>query len=367
MRFVTGAITHRLLGPHMVPISGGAIARASRLNDTNGIPRRVLRPLVFLLGAVLAAGSLVAPTAVRAAGSTFRIDPPSTPAAVGDTFSVQVVSTTSGLLAGARASVVFDPARLQVTSVTRGPDWVAAGATFSGFPDASAIAGANGTGKLPAIAAFFADEVSTLSGGDHALVSLTFAVIACGSVSLDLPVGPTDAAFIDGSSAAYGTFLAVDGTTAGAVVDPCIGQPAGPPGSPAIQPATGTVDVSGTLDAGFLGLTVPAHVTIPLVRNALNSTNLGVEITSDISWSLTVVDSGPSPSTGHMASGPNHLAAAMEAVVPPGSPINLELGGQLATGTDNASVPVRLDQQVDGTDKPGTYSINLLFQAISSF
>jgi hypothetical protein len=337
------------------------------LDQSTRIRRISIRPAVLFLAALLAAGSMIAPVTALATGNMFRVEAPSTSASPGGTFSVRVVSTTDGLLGGARASVVFDPSLLSIAAVTKGPDWVAAGATFTGFPDATVLAAANTAGKLPPVAAFFADEVTTLPAGDHDLISITFTVLACGNGTIDLPIGPTDAAFIDGSAGAYGTYLAVTGTSGGALVDPCDGQPPGTSPPPSIPPATGIVRISGTLDPGFLGLTVPEQVTIPLLRGASNTTTVPLTISSNIAWSLSVVDPDGPPNTGHMVSGGTALAAPMTAVVAPDGPVNLQAGGVLTSGLENASVSVVLGQLVSAADNPGAYSIHLVFQAMSSF
>ena len=60
-------------------------------------------------------------------------------------------------------------------------------------------------------------------------------------------------------------------------------------------PGSGTTNVSGSVDSGFLGLSVPANVTIPLVRNATNNVDVPVTIYSNILWNLQVSD----PKTTH--------------------------------------------------------------------
>jgi hypothetical protein len=121
-----------------------------------------------------------------------------------------------------------------------------------------------------------------------------------------------------------------------------------------------------------LELSIPPLVTIPLERNQLNTVTVPVTVRSDVSWGLAVGDTGPVAGRGHMRGvdqGPVALEGAMRAVVGPPSPVDLSLSqeGLLTTGSGDTSVPVVLSQPVGPLDRPGSYSIQLLFTAISGF
>ena len=83
------------------------------------------------------------------------------------------------------------------------------------------------------------------------------------------------------------------------------------PAPASAPPGSGTTTVNGTLDSGFLGLSVPASVTIPLVRNATNNVNVPVTIYANIIWNLQVSDPQRQPRPrrphGFMVSGANVL------------------------------------------------------------
>jgi hypothetical protein len=201
------------------------------------------RLLALPLAALLAVGSLPLAGPTLAAGDTFRIESPSIAATVGASVSVRVVGNTDVETAGAQASVTFDASRLQVTSIAKGSDWVAAGAGYAGYPGtanmAAFIATANAAGRLPAIAAFFTAD--SLPAGDHDLLAVTFTVIACGDAAIDLAVGPADAGMLDGRPATYGDPLAVT-TTGGTVSAPCgPGVPTPAPSPARTGPGAGSV------------------------------------------------------------------------------------------------------------------------------
>ena len=193
-----------------------------------------LAPIALAPGALLTVSSLQLAAPTLAAGDTLWIESPSNIVAVGGTFTIRVVANASVDISGSQTSIVFDSIRLQLQSIAKGADWVDNGAGFAGYPSAANmatfIANANAAGKLSPIATFFSDG-SSLPAGDHDLLRVTFAAIACGDSTIDLPVGPTDASLIDGRPATYGDALAVT-TTGGSVTVPCgAGAPA-PPGKP---------------------------------------------------------------------------------------------------------------------------------------
>ena len=173
----------------------------------------------------VAVSTLAVARPVLAAGDSLSIDPVTTTASVGDSFTVTVLGTSAGPVSGTQASLVFDPTELQITALAKGTDWVENGAGFAGYPGlprmAAFIASANAAGEIPAIAAYFSDGPSNMPAGDHDLYSVTFTAIACGDSSLDLPIGPADGTMIDGNSATYGNALGDVISASGDVDVPC--------------------------------------------------------------------------------------------------------------------------------------------------
>ena len=193
--------------------------------DTRISRRLAATPLAIGLGALIFAGSLVLPqTAGAATGNSLRIVASTVPTTPGASFSVQVQGSSAGPVSGTAASVVFDRTTLRVTALAKGSDWTTNGASFAGYPTtantATFLANANAAGKVPSIAAFFIDGSTNLAAGAHTLLTVTFHVVACGSSGIDLPVGPTDGAMLDGTAVWYGSALTVT-SSSGAVTDPC--------------------------------------------------------------------------------------------------------------------------------------------------
>ena len=455
------------------------------MNRIQPFRRLRLATLGLSLGAVLAVSSLpAAAPAQAAAGDTIRITPTATVAGGnGSTFTVKVVSNTATALSAIQASIVFDPAALQITTVVRSaaPSAWAAAPIFAPDPIGPAITAANDAtvvgplrGTLKQIGASYLSGTPVPTGTDQAFIDVTFRVAACpasGALTLGLPVGPSDAVlqsgvvsidpitatgatvactlpaanefsvsaspasltvpqggsaqttisatmtsgtgesvgltstpvaavtqtfastsltptasttltFAVGAGAAVGTFpVTVTGTAASAtrttivtlIVTP---PPAGP------TPATGQVTVSGTVDAGFLGVSVQPNTALRLRRNAPNETSIPVLIFSNVQWTLSIEDAmllgkvasdrGRMLDTG--ASPTKRLATAMQAYVPvatPALPIvrTLDLAGaqSLASGALGATVPVTISQLIQPADAPGNYAIDLVFSAISGF
>ena len=192
------------------------------------------------LGMMLGASGLVAlglASGVSAAGNTIATTPAAPNPAVGGTFTVEVFANAAVALSGAQASMTFDPTRLRLTGVSKGPEWVSAGASFAGVPaTTTALDSANAAGRIPAIATFFVDGSTNLSAAaDHTIFSATFLVVACGTSALGLPVGPADAAMIDGTPATYGESLTVT-SVAGSVAVSCQDGTPSPTSTPAPTP-----------------------------------------------------------------------------------------------------------------------------------
>jgi hypothetical protein len=184
------------------------------------VPRRGAGPRIVLLVALAVLASGLAPASSLAAGNSFRTGPVSATIVVGASGTIAVVGNSSVPVSGAAASLGFDKTKVKLTAIAKGPQWVAAGASFGGYPTAANlatfIANANTAGKIPAIAAFFLDGSSSLAAGEHTLFTATFQGLATGTSSLTLPIGPSDGSMIDGSVATYGGPLTVT-STAGTV------------------------------------------------------------------------------------------------------------------------------------------------------
>jgi ABC-type phosphate transport system substrate-binding protein len=145
---------------------------------------------------------------------TLRIDPAGTTGIrVGGTFSVKVVESSIVPTTGVQASVTFDQNLLQITSVTVDQPYVDAAIVVG--PTAVVIARANATGKLTQMAAALLPP-DTIAPGDADFLTITFKAIASGATDLGLPVGPLDAALLDGRTDRYGLALPV-ATTGGTV------------------------------------------------------------------------------------------------------------------------------------------------------
>jgi len=350
------------------------------------------------LGAILAAGSLAAPLVTMAAGNTIKVTPATTTFAgtTGNTFTVSVVANTSVAISGAGATLSFDKSRLQLTSVAKDTAVTTDGAGYAGFPSASNmasfVAAANAAGSITGISWYFSDGSSFEAAGvDHVIYTATFQVIAAGDSSL-VPSDASGGSLISGDSSNYGDTVSVDSFVSAQVLNTVpatpsptitpVPTPTNPPAS--APPGSGTTNVNGSVDSGFLGLSVPSSVTIPLVRNATNRVDVPVTIYSNIIWNLQVSDQKTS-NTGFMTDGTKVLANPMHVqqglqTDPAGDQIpvydaNLSYGlsGQsgipqtIATGNNSTNVTTTLAQFVAPQDQPGSYGMQILYSAISGF
>lgn len=351
------------------------------------------------MSAAIVLGGLVAAAPAFAGGATgndLRVSPAaSNPATIGSSFTVNVISNTTGAtssttISGATASLVFDKTKLQVTAITGGSDWTTAGASAVGWNPANTstnIAYANANGKVgngtngAGIGFTFLDGASNLSAADHILYSVTFTVggVNCDVSSLSLPIGATDGGLSSGDAADYGAALSVT-STAGTVNNPCPTAPPPPTPTPlvtptpSLAPANGTVNVTGSLDQGFLSLQCPDTLGIPLIRNATNIKDFQCTVFSNILWNLGVTDAkAPAAHTGFMTSGSNTLANPMHvANIAASIDVNLVSGGTVASGSNSVNQALELQQFVGPADVPNgpgspLYGINLVFQATSGF
>jgi hypothetical protein len=161
-----------------------------------------------------------------------------------------------------------------------------------------------------------------------------------------------------------------------------------------------SVNVTGTLDSGFLGLTCPTSMTIPLLRGNTNQLNVPCQVYTNTVWNLNVSDPKPT-NTGHMTTTdptPNVMPDSMHVLArsfisggdtfygnnvdlangsgtsctvlqQPCSPANTQAisGGTILTGTNSASAPLVVSQFVAASTRPGSYGIQVLFSAVSVF
>src|SRR5262249_2721599 len=109
-------------------------------------------------------------------------------------------------VSGASATITFDPALLQISSVARGAAYLDA-PVYSGASPA-AITAANTTGSLVGVAAAFLPP-DAVAAGDAAFLDITFLALGCGTATIGLPTGVTDAGLLDGRAATYGNALPV--------------------------------------------------------------------------------------------------------------------------------------------------------------
>jgi hypothetical protein len=238
-------------------------------------------------------------------------------------------------------------------------------------------------------------SVSVTGGGAASnAVNISTAVLTGTPGAIDLatsalPTGVTavftPASVAAGSSSAL-TFLADGTATAGSVTVTITGanlfydHTAQITLNVIVTPAGGqSVNVTGTLDAGFLGLTCPTSLTIGLIRGNTNQLNVPCAVYTNTVWNLNVNDP-KTPDKGHMTD-PGQVPTAVMAdsmhvladsfisggEVQYHNDVNLEAGGTVLTGTNSASAPLVLSQFVRASTKPGTYGIQVLFSAVSVF
>jgi hypothetical protein len=159
-----------------------------------------------------------------------------------------------------------------------------------------------------------------------------------------------------------------------------------------------TVTVTGTLDQGYLGLTCPTSLAIPLLRGNTNQINVPCQIYTNTVWSLSATDP-KATNTGHMTTADpyvmpdsmhvlarsfvsggdvfygnnvdlaNGSGTSCSVLAQPCAPANVLglSGGVILTGTNTASAPLVLSQYVAPNTRPGSYGITVVFAAQSVF
>lgn len=121
-----------------------------------------------------------------------------------------------------------------------------------------------------------------------------------------------------------------------------------------------------------MGISVDPTAAIPLERGQVNTAIVVVKVTADGAWHLTTLALGAGASHGHMRLTPVGtavLSAPMEVRTAAGDAIGLATAVPVVIdrGSGSVTVPVRLEQSVSPTDRPGTYEIRLVFEAITGF
>lgn len=377
------------------------------------------------LGTILVVGSLAIPMTAFAATNSISVKPVTTtitPAgSTGSTFTVEVVADSGSPLAGAAAGLSFDNSRLKLTAVTKDATMVNDGVSWAGFPATPAmstfLANANSSGQIPDIGWVFSDGGGGLYGGavltttaspavDAGIFSATFQIIATGNSAITPFATAGVGGLIDGTGyyasnnppTTYGQALTGVGFNAAQVVNPTptptpsqnpTPTPTPTPVPASAPPGSGTANVQGTVDSGFLGISVPTGLTIPLVRNATNNINVSVTVYSNIIWNLQVSDGGqygnPPAKTaniGFMTSSSNVLSNPMHVLQGPypdpkyaGNTLyyydaNLAsptTPNTIASGSNSTIVVTTLAQFVAPQDRADTYSMNILYSAVSGF
>jgi len=219
------------------------------------------------------AGSSAEPNV--AAGNTLRIDPPAQTVPQNGTFIAHVVQHADVATSGAAATITFDPALLQIQTVTRAAPYADA-SVFSGASPL-AITAANTTGSLTGVAAAFLPP-DAVPAGDAAFLDVTFKAIGCGTVQLGLPTGVTDADLLDGRPATYGASLAV--STVGATVATCVTSSPTP---------SGGVSPSGSAAASGSASAVPTASPTPVPGNSIRIEPASTSVARDATFSVRVV------------------------------------------------------------------------------
>jgi hypothetical protein len=209
--------------------------------------------LSAILGVLFALAVVSAPAAA-AAGAVLRIDTVTTTVNTGESFVVTVTQDAPVLTSGAQATISFDPAILQVVSVSFGPAYAGA-EVFLPRDLTAAIRLANQSGSLAQIAAAFTPP-SAVPAGPASFLVIKFWAKGCGRSEISLPTGgPRNAQMISGASDTYGREVPVT-TTGGHVTSMCTGQSAGTTASmPPIEVGTtpaGTTSANAT-PVGLIG------------------------------------------------------------------------------------------------------------------
>jgi hypothetical protein len=330
-------------------------------------------------GAMFLVASVIVPATALAAGTgSVSLSSANVGTSTGSSFFLDINTQASVAMSGASASIDFDRTKLQIVSValpTVGTGWNVAGAAHV-TPSVAAIGTANVTGHLSAIGAFFTDGTSSLPAAtNEVLARVTFFATATGNTNIVLPSGGTEpAALLDGTAASYGSPVVT--TPSGTAVAITAGTGGG---------TTTTTNVTGTVDSGFVALTCPTGVVIPLARNVNNVANFECQIGSNVTWTLSAIDTNADPLThGYMRDTvqvpPVHLHDSLFVHANPhldasnntiyDSDVNLAgspSAQPVANGQNNVNQPLAFTQFAEPNDVAGNYGSQILFSIVSSF
>jgi hypothetical protein len=309
--------------------------------------------------------SVILPATALAAGSgTLSLSQSTISTTTGSTVSVDVNTQATTAMSGASAAVDFDNTKLQILSVAKGAAWDVAGITWV-VPSVSDIATANSTGHMPAVAAYFTDGSSSLPAATPTkLATVTFFATASGSVVISLPVSGNQGGIIDGAAATYGSEVVT--TSTGGTVTIAAGTGSG---------ASTTATINGIVDSGYVSLTCPSSVAVPLVRNVTNLKDFTCTVGSNVTWTLSTKDNDANGAAyhGHMVDPSQvpiaQLASSLHVV---STTNNVDLAASPSASTiyasqNNAAVPLTFSQAVAAQDKPGSYGMSVLFSITSTF
>lgn len=202
--------------------------------------------------AVFTAITLAPEAATRGSASTgtLRVDPPTQSVPPGAVFNIDLTQGADVATSGAQATIGFDPALLQVQSLSVGPVYEsgtvlagkAAGVTGGTTPTIDeAIADANASGELQNVATFLAS--SSAPAGDNTFITLTMQAVAPGTS----PIRLVNALMID----EIGDEVPVTATDGSVVIDASAAAPPTPvPQTPAQAGVPSSVTGEQTSPAG---------------------------------------------------------------------------------------------------------------------
>jgi hypothetical protein len=130
----------------------------------------------------------------------------------------------------------------------------------------------------------------------------------------------------------------------------------------------GSTTLSGVLAEGYVSITVPSSLEIPLEKGTTNYLESSVDIDSNIPWQLDVEDE-KTDNKGYMVSTEDDVLQHPMMVNHDATSIDLSTsgGGTLATGAGPESVAVEFEQQVEYSDAPGAYEITVTFTVFGTF
>ena len=243
----------------------------------------------IVAGLALTLASLGAVSTVSAAGNALRVEPPTQSVASGASFTVRVVENAAVATSGAQATVTFDKTKVQITAVTRGTLWGAA-SILAPANLAPSITKANTTGSLKTIASAYLPPDS-VPAGDNDVLMITFTAKACGKVILGLPVGPLDAALLDGQDATYGNNLKV--TTTAGTVNVC--STATPP--PSASPSAGSSATPAPTDSAPADSSAPSSSPAGSPSDSPSPTDSGLPSSSPGDSPSAAPSAAASPTT----------------------------------------------------------------------